>query len=279
MDLRRHIEVIWRFNWLIAAGIALGVALAVLATFSVSFSGGLSFEHRAPVQYSSKSLTYVTQPGFLEGRILPVIPEDLTGSSPQLLPNEDRFASLATLYSYLLTSREVQRLIGELPEGGEILPASLTSGSGSRRAPLPLLEIETRATTPKDAEKLNEGAIRAIQAFVLERQQDNNIEAKDRVRLNVVTPPTKAEIAEGRSYTGAVVLFLLCVLLALGIAYVWENLSPVRRRRDDIVDRFEEERPYPPADLDRGHPLRAEHAVERDEWSPTATERPRTLGR
>jgi len=284
MDLRRHIAVIWRFNWLIAAGIALGVALAMLATFSVSFSGGLSLEYRTPVLYSSKSLTYVTQPGFLEGRILPVIPDDAAKmGSEQVLPNEDRFASLATLYSFLLTSRELQQLIGDLPEGAEILPASLSSGSGSRRSPLPLLEIETRATTPQDAQRLNNGALGALRTFVVSRQEENNIAQKDRVRLNVVTPPKPAEVAEGRPYTGAVVLFLLTVLLSIGIAYVWENLSPATGRRDGS-DPYENPRSYPPppADLEPDDmPRGRDRGPQPDDnwWPATAPERPRIVRR
>jgi hypothetical protein len=255
MELRRHIEVLWRFKALILGGILAGIVLATVSLVKVP-----SFEFREKVVWSSLSQIYVTQEGFPEGRTLAdtaiADAAEAAGDSAEkqeaaakqpFFAEPSRFASLALLYSYLLSSQELKRSIGPFQEGWELLPAAVVAGSGSKRESLPLIDIDARANDPKSAQELNRKAIDALRRFVTDQQQRNQIAQRDRVRLDVVTPPKPAVVAQGRSYTGAAVVFVLCLVLATGIAYVLENLKPSDPRggifAGDVEDEWDFELP------------------------------------
>jgi hypothetical protein len=229
MDLRTHLQVLWRFRLIVAAGVVLGLVLAASAVLTPSG------EYRQKLVYSSGSTVYVTQPGFPEGRILAEIPDGVPNSdadsgtasaSGKFFADPSRFSSLALLYSYLLTSDELERRMGGLPGNTEIIAEPVVNGTGSRATTLPLIAISVLAPSPQDAKRLNQVAIEALRAYIAEKQRANDVPDKDRVRLDVLSPPGEPEVAVGRSYTGAIVLFLLCTMLAVGLAYVLENLRP-----------------------------------------------------
>jgi hypothetical protein len=52
------------------------------------------------------------------------------------------------------------------------------------------------------------------------------------VRLTVLDPPSAPVVVEPRPYTLATVAFLLAMLLAVAVAYAWENLFPAGAARE-----------------------------------------------
>lgn len=232
MELRRHLDVLWRYRVIVVAGIVIGLLLAGAALFRLTEG---SLEYRQKPVHSSTSTVYVTQPGFPEGRILADPPSDAapktsgdqqkqSDASGTFFADPSRFASLALLYSYLLGSDELQSRMGPLPKDSEILAEPVVNGTGSRATTLPLIAITVLAAEPGEAVRVNDAAIKTLRRYIAEQQQANDVSSKDRVQLEVLSPPGKPEVAEGRSYTGAIVLFLLATMLAVGLAYVLENL-------------------------------------------------------
>src|SRR4051812_14874616 len=69
MNLARHAAVLWRFRAITAAGIGIGILLAILASYRVSFDGGPGLTPRGEETWSATSTLLVTQPGFPEGRV------------------------------------------------------------------------------------------------------------------------------------------------------------------------------------------------------------------
>jgi hypothetical protein len=226
MDLHTHLAVLSRYRRLIAAAILLGTLLAVLAVFRVSPSG---IEFRKQEVWASTSTLYVTQPGFPEGRILAGgeaeagAPATSETKQPRF-GDPARFSSLAVTYSYLLMSDEVRSSIGPLPEGAEIINTAISEGAGSSREVLPLISIEGRALTPAVARELNSKAIDALTDFVSTRQAEEGIPQRERVQISVISPPGEPKVAIPRSYTAAVVLWILCLMLGVGLAYLLDNL-------------------------------------------------------
>jgi hypothetical protein len=233
MELRKHLDVLWRYRVIVAAGVVVGLLLAAVALTKLT-EGSLEF--RQKLVHSSTSTVYVTQPGFPEGRILADIPsgegestesakpERQTDTSGTFFADPGRFSDLALLYSYLLGSDELQSRMGRLPQDSEILAEPVVNGTGSRATTLPLIAITVLADDPRAAVRVNNTAIKTLREYIVEEQQANKVAVEDRVRLEVLSPPGKPEIAEGRSYTGAIVLFMLATMLAVGIAYLLENL-------------------------------------------------------
>jgi hypothetical protein len=234
MDLEHHIRVWWRWRALLGAGLLLAVTVAVLVTFKPTFSGGPDLKWRGSATYTSTSRLFVTQPGFPWGRAT------LPGLAPggvadpavkgESFATPDRFANLALVYSYIAQSDLIRKLISPEPLVDQIT-VSTPSIPGSSD-PLPLLEIAAKATEPRDAQRLNEGAIEALRGYLNTELDANSVKAQDRVQLQVLNPPLAGELTGGRSMTLSFVAFLLEIVAALFLVYVLETL---RRGRADAA--------------------------------------------
>jgi hypothetical protein len=228
MDLEHHIRVWWRWRALLAAGLLLAITLAVLVTFKPTLSGGPGLEWRSSPTYTSTSRLFVTQPGFPWGRAtLPgLAPGGVADPSVkgETFATPDRFANLALVYAYIAQSDLIRKLISPQPLLDQIT-VSTPSIPGSSD-PLPLLEIASKATTARDAQKLNDGAIEALRRYLNDELDANEVKAQDRVELQVLNPPRAGTLTGGRSMTLSFVAFLLAMVATLVLVYVLESMRP-----------------------------------------------------
>jgi hypothetical protein len=239
MDIRQHLGVLSRWRRLVVAGVVLAIALAVLISFKVG-PGGL--EWRSEASFQSDSRTFVTQPGFPWGRAT------LPGADPtqQIAPNgeklrtfapTDRFIELAVVYAYLAQSEDVRRRITPAPLEEQIQVFPIPSPATGE--PLPLLQISTTASSAADSRELHAAVIKALRAY-LERNVDvNGVPDEDRVKLDVLNPPSDGVLIGGRSLTQSGLVFLLILAATLVAVYVLENLYP-RRGQTAPADPLEE---------------------------------------
>ena len=240
MDLRRHIQVLWRFKAIVACGVVVGVIMAILASFSVSSSG---LEWRSSQTFGSVSTLFVTQQGFPWGRV--TLPEpslvpgvtDPTATTPDTSTGSDaksrreyaapeRFSDLAVVYAYLARSDEVRALMRPEPEPDQIVITPVQNQSTG--AGLPLLLIETHAHSQELAQKINLASIEALRSYLREQQTSADIPDSARVRIQVLNPPTAAGVTEGRTYMGSVIALILAISGAVALAYLLENLRSSR---------------------------------------------------
>jgi hypothetical protein len=270
MDLRRHLRVLWRFRGILAAGLVLAASLAALSVYRVELvHGRLHATFRKAEVYGSRSLLYLTQRGFAEGRILPPAEQDplqadtaetlrRTLAREQRFAEPERFSTLAVLYARLLSSERLKATIPDVPPDARLTAAPLTTGNGFQRKILPLLAIRTRSTDPGVARRLNGDAIATLKAYVLRHQEASHIRLQDRVRLTVLNPPSAAVVVEPRPYTLAAVAFLLTLMLAVALAYAWETVYPAGRARRKAapvgVTLVKASNGYEPGDVDGDHP-------------------------
>ena len=243
MDLRRHIQVLWRFKAIVLGGLALGVVMAILASFSVSFSGGPKLEWRSDQTFGSVSTLFVTQTGFPWGRVTLPEPALLPGADPTVTQPDpetmdektrreyaapERFSDLAVVYSYLARSDQVRALIRPQTAPDQILITPIQNPSTG--AGLPLLLIETHAKSQEMAVKVNEASIEALRQYLREQQDEADIADGARVRIQVLNPPMPAGVTEGRTYMGSVIALILCIAGAIALAYLLENLRSSREQ-------------------------------------------------
>jgi len=235
MDLRRNLAVIWRFRLLVGLGVIFATVFAMLAAFKPSTDG---LEWRSSQKWTSASTLFVTQTGFPWGRVTlpePVLPgavgpttepEEENGKGKREFAAPERFVDLALLYSYLANSTEVRQTIKPRPTGAKVLINSiLNPGTGSG---LPLLNIEVTSASPEFAQRVNGGTIDALRRYLESQQNEWNIPSEQRVRIQTLNPPSRAQLTEGRSYMTAVIAFVLAIALTLGLVYLLENLYPRR---------------------------------------------------
>lgn len=234
MDLRRHLQVVWRFRRIAVGGFLVAVAVAILASFHVSPSG---LTWRSDQTFTSTSTLFVTQTGFPWGRVtLPsasLQPTGVTGNegtddseATQRERREygapERFSDLAVVYSFIARSDQVRALVMPRPQPDQIVITPVTNPATG--ANLPLLLMETHATDQGIAQQLNEGVISALRKYLEEEQEASDIPNDQRVRVQVLNPPTPAGVTEGRTYMASVVLFIMVLAATLAIIYLLENL-------------------------------------------------------
>jgi hypothetical protein len=236
MNLARHIQVLWRFRAVMATGLLLGLVLAFLAAYKVP-----SMERRGTETWTAASDIFVTQPGFPWGRVtLPSVPTnpldtetDKTREADTPFADPARFSTLALLYSNLAMSDVVRAMLPEHPTPGQISTRVLDATGNA--AFLPIITLTTKADTAEGAVKLNSHLIQGLTRYLEQEQRDSNTPANERVQLSTLNAPKGATLVAGRSMTLPLLALMLCLLAAVAVVHILENLRPRDRSQGDIL--------------------------------------------
>ena len=237
MNLARHAAVLWRYRVVTAACILLGVVLALAASYRITTDGVVP---RGNATYSSQSQLLVTQPGFPEGRVvLPTAPAAETEGEAKVdrgridFADPNRFMALADLYTKLILSDDVRTRIPGRPSPSQIVASPLPAVSG---APiLPIIQLTVSASTAEGATALNRNTVRALRGLLRERQERNDISPAQSVQITTLNAPSAGVLTSSTSHVGSILAFLLCVLGALAITHLLENLR-TRRMGDELAE-------------------------------------------
>jgi hypothetical protein len=259
MNLARHAAVLWRFRIVTVTGLTLGLVLAVLASYKVSFDGGPSLQARGKSTFNSESQILVTQAGFPEGRVTlpdaPILGSDGKNEDPQVDPDRieygdpGRFMALADLYTQLLTSDRVRSRMPEKPKVTQITASPLPATSG---APiLPIISLITTAETAEGANALNTHSYEALRDLLKEEQSKADILPAQRIQLKVLKAPTKGQLVAGPSRTGSILAMILAIIGTIAATHILAAIrgvpgAPVRAERDDDEIDDEREPIHPP---------------------------------
>jgi hypothetical protein len=229
MNLARHISVLWRFRAIVGLGLILGIVFAFLAAYKVP-----SMERRGLEKWSAESSIFVTQEGFPWGRVtlgdtaVPGMPsaetEDQSGSKTPFA-DPARFSNLALLYANLAQSDEVRGSLPGHPTRDQIEPRVLDATGGGVSF-LPIIKLTVFEDSAAGAVNLNQKAIAALRDYIEKNQRDANTPGNERIRLDVINEPTGATLVSGHSMAIPLLAFMLCLLGAVAIAHILENLRP-----------------------------------------------------
>ncbi len=233
MDLHLFFRVIWRFKFLVIAGLLVAGVLATLSVFRIDLQDGYKLEYRQSEKWMSVATVLVTEPDFPLGRAVfeqdvpPVSSNQPRNYTPKFAPSS-RFVELANVYAELVTGDAVRQVIlkdGPLPGAIQAVPLVATNGSD---APLPMVSVRGIASTPKAAVVVAQRASAAFQEYLEAEQQRGAIPAEQRVLLLEVRHPAvqTALKVEGRSTTIPIVVFLTVMLAFVGLSFILENVRP-----------------------------------------------------
>ena len=235
MNLARHIQLLWRFRRVVATGMLIGLVLAFLAAYKVP-----SMERRGSETWSAESDIFVTQSGFPWGRV--TLGDTTTGSvtdgDDESTPFADpaRFSTLALLYSNLALYYVVRNSLPERPSQAQISTRVLDATGNA--AFLPIIKLTTVSNTAPGAVQLNEHLIEGLTRYLERQQREANTPTNERVQLSVLNEPKGATLMVGRSMTLPLLAFMLCLLAAIAVAHVLENLRPRDASPDAPEDNF-----------------------------------------
>ncbi|MCP9485252.1 MAG: hypothetical protein MSC30_05300 [Gaiellaceae bacterium MAG52_C11] len=236
MDLRLYSRVILRFWFLLFLGIVVAFALALLSYYNVSFTGSSpKLTPRAEEVWQSQATLFLTEPGFPAGRRnLDVVPVVIGGEvvlqNAQNRP--DAYTALASLYAKLAQSDEVGELMrndgrGALTGDFSVIPAADTTYR--REAPLPMLALFGKGSTPKAAEETADRGKDAFLRYLRSEQVQAGIRQNERVLAETINEPQPALLIVPRKKTLPFVVFLAVVFAAIALVFVLENMRPTGR--------------------------------------------------
>jgi hypothetical protein len=231
MDLGLYMRVLWRFRFLVLAGLVISELLAVLTYARIDFDGGLpDVSYRTPLTWASTSTVLVTERGFPWGAAsLQDVAAQQRGETPEgpYYTDPNRFTQLALLYVRLAKSDEVRGIIAR--EGGPRAAAYSVTPVWQDGVSLPVLRFQARNKSPKQARRLAGIATEAFRSYIADRQEANAIPPERRVRLDILRSPTPAVVISKRSKVKPMFVLILGVAVTFGLAFVLENLRPRRR--------------------------------------------------
>lgn len=230
-----------RFWWLVVAGIAVGVFVAVLV-----YSLESEAKHTATTQVfvNSPSKPYLrTQE---TQTLTPKARTVRTGkgrtrtvaqppSSTSDTPDTETLVTAANLYPLLIGSRQVaairQSQAGTIP--GTVKANALNSSTNTfgvvRPSTLPVVEVKATSRTAANAAKLVTATVAAFRTWILEQQGDGGIPSAQRITVSELDDPVLTTTG-GPSwglplFVGALVFLGFC-----GLAIVADNARPRQAR-------------------------------------------------
>jgi hypothetical protein len=231
VDLALYARVLWRFRFLVVLGLLGASMLALFLMVEVRLvDGSPRFSYRQSEQWQSQATLLITEPGFPEGRKAPNNPQDArqetSGAAPAtpLFADPHRFASLAVLYAHLLRSDSVLELLRSRGPIDGTLDASARASQAE--GSLPFVDVLAVSDSPAASMSLATRAAEALRDEIAREQTANGIAADERVLVTMVGHPRSADLTAGRPKAAPVVAFLAVMLLAVAVAFVYENLRP-----------------------------------------------------
>lgn len=246
METPRYLQVLWAHKVLLVISLVLAAAVGVVAGYRVTGSG---LEPRATTTYSAATtvLVSVPQSNLFSGTTESPVDPTATSVAQPVSPSQ-----LAVVYAYLVTGdivrRDVQRALGGLRSGESVTAVRRTTQpGGSERFPgreqLPILDVIGIADSAKRAEEIANAARKSFFAYVAQQQDDDNIAASKRVRLEEIAGARAVEEEGGSAVLPVVIGFVGSLLVFLGLILVVDAVTGSRgrrggggRRRDEVDD-------------------------------------------
>lgn len=234
MNIWLHTRVLRRHWVILGMGFVVALVLAAMTAFTVSVSP-LKVSWKVKPLYGVRSVLMVTQPGFPQGQaaIAPTNGGAATTQAPTYA-DPGRYDYLAGLYAQLATGDAVlKRVLGKggfrdkllyLGDGrtvGEYTAQQISAAN--QNGTLPFVQINATSESPAGALRIATRATDALVDYVRGQQSRFGITGKKRVELSRVEAPTDVEIVKGRGLVRPLAVLALCLLGAVGLAYLREN--------------------------------------------------------
>jgi hypothetical protein len=227
MDLKLHLGILWRFRWVLVAGVLVAGAVAFLSVFKVSSSG---IAYRQSETFDATETLFINQPGFPYGWATQPNAVDKTTGLPvatNRFSDPSRYVALASTYSRLANSDPVYRRVrAHGPVNGVYTASAVVDNTNPTAPGQPFINMDALSTDRGYAVTLVRQATNAFVSYIDSQQNAAGIPKEQRVQLQIVHVPKGANLAAGRKYTVPIVLFLVLLIASIALAYVLENIRP-----------------------------------------------------
>ena len=109
------------------------------------------------------------------------------------------------------------------PIDGEIIAKPVIADNGIT---LPLIDVTALAETHDEATELARRGAGSLALYVEQQQVSNEVPRSDRVVLQRLLRAEEATLVKPRPKTIPIVVFLVVVAVAIGVAFLLENMRP-----------------------------------------------------
>lgn len=240
MDLGLFAGVLWRFRIIVAVGLVVALALAVLSAAQVTFKNGVTLRYRTPTFYRADSILFVTQTGFPWGKAVQPYVNGDRAHPPVLSGDQQRLTNLAQVYAQYANSDIVAAILAKDRLLGTVNAQPMITNPNVGAPTLPLIDLSATASTQAGARRLAQGATTALISYLNAQMRAAGIAPSDRVVIQQLQRPTRVAVVQQPKKTIPILVFITVMLAACGLAFVLENLQrrpvgPTRidRERDD----------------------------------------------
>jgi hypothetical protein len=228
IDLGLYTQVLRRHRLLVAVGVVLSLALALLSHVQIS-SGELRY--RGSEVWSNEATLSFSPRGSYELRS--TIPESAEGS-------DARVAALVELYAVYATSDPVIRALQKrklLPVQGAMTPRSASLKAEVVPSvfghPTPLMKLTATGDSPLAATRLTVRATDTFVAYLKSLQDAAGIRENQRVKAQVVDPYQAPKLIEPRSKTGLIAILFAGLIATMAAAFIRDNVQRTKKRAGD----------------------------------------------
>jgi hypothetical protein len=229
MDLNQYLRVFGRHRVIVACGVLLATALALLTFVKVDPANGFKLSYRGTELWSSGATVFDTQQGFPLGRSIydEVVPVNSPGDTTYVPRYADpsRFSSYAQLYAQLTSSDLLRRQMPRnAPPPGRV---SATAAVDPRNPGLvlPLVQIQGTGPTTQDAKQATNWATNALLTYIQQQQTANKIAPGKRVILRILDNPSTPTLLAGRSKTRPAFVFIAVLTACAALIFTLDNLK------------------------------------------------------
>jgi len=214
VNLQIYTRVLWRFRYLMVAGLVLAVVIAIV-----------SYATSASALYQAEARLFVTAPGFPIGTAQQKVVD--TGGTPTAIGDPSRLTDVASLYAELASSDTVRRaalagsgLTGKITAQVESTPVETL---------VPVVDVQAAVHSYQGSITLAERAARAFQQWVTRQEVAAKIPSSQRVLVQLIAKPDKPTVLVPKKKTLPIALFLIVLIVFIAAAFVLENLRPEPR--------------------------------------------------
>jgi len=276
-----YLKVLWNSKWLLAVGVVVAAAAALIAGYTI-VDGRV--QSRAIEQYTAETTLLVSSPA--SDMYQAVIPgQQLVEGQTQ--PEEADLTSKTILYAYIISGtdmrHDVEQSVGDFADTDALTALRRTTQPGGDEAfpgrySLPILAVMGASLDPQRAEEISQTAADLFVANMAAEQEKAKLPDSERVEITVLDSPSATEVEGSNPAIPIVLTFLGVFLLFVVAAFVVAGVRGGRRRRTA------EERAETPEDPDDDAPATppARAEARRDRRAPTeadgATETEATTG-
>jgi hypothetical protein len=254
-----------RFRLVIAIGVVVGAALALTAAYKIDLGVPPELTAREQPSYTAGTQLEVSSPvepyyrSAVDRPVVAPAEDDEEAAAPLAEQDEPSVITLvaaANYYPYVIEGDQVkalrEQLFGEIP-GSVTASAIGATNTPNRMEPgrLPFIQVIATSDSPANAKRLAQTTADAFIRYVRVQQERSSIRPEQRLVVKQLRKPERTFQVGGASMNLPILIFIVLVGVAVGLAFLLDRLFPPRPSAGPVAAVAAEEESDPARDREK----------------------------